>query len=124
MIALVNHMKGPQVLAAPEPKLATGTVTAPGPVEGYVERTARCGPEERAGVVGISEIDTRALTRHLRSRGAMRGIISTESGDPAALAGRAGRSRSMVGADLASEVELGDIARRLRQGVYFRSPLP
>lgn len=58
----------------------------------------------KAGVVGISEIDTRALTRHLRSRGAMRGIISTEATDPAALAERARRSRSMVGADLASEV--------------------
>jgi len=29
LIALVNHMKGAQVLAAPDPKLATGTVTAP-----------------------------------------------------------------------------------------------
>ncbi len=59
---------------------------------------------EEAGVVGISEIDTRALTRHLRSRGAMRGIISTEASDPAALAARARSSRSMIGADLASEV--------------------
>src|SRR5512134_4960 len=58
----------------------------------------------KAGVVGIAEIDTRALTRHLRSRGAMRGIISTETSDPAALADRARRSRSMVGADLAREV--------------------
>ncbi|HEU4724861.1 MAG TPA: glutamine-hydrolyzing carbamoyl-phosphate synthase small subunit [Candidatus Eisenbacteria bacterium] len=58
----------------------------------------------KAGVVGIAEIDTRALTRHLRSRGAMRGIISTESDDPAALAERARRSPSMVGADLASAV--------------------
>jgi carbamoyl-phosphate synthase small subunit len=58
----------------------------------------------KAGVVGISEIDTRALTRHLRSRGAMRGIISTEESDPAVLSERARRSRSMVGADLAREV--------------------
>ena len=59
---------------------------------------------EKAGVLGIAEIDTRALTRHLRSRGAMRGIISTESDDPAALAERARRSPSMVGADLAQAV--------------------
>ena len=40
------------------------------------------------GVVGISGIDTRALTRHLRERGAMRvGISSTET-DPAALLAR------------------------------------
>jgi carbamoyl-phosphate synthase small subunit len=31
---------------------------------------------ERHGVVGISEVDTRALTRHLRDRGAMRGGIA------------------------------------------------
>jgi carbamoyl-phosphate synthase small subunit len=57
-----------------------------------------------AGVVGISEIDTRALTRHLRSRGAMRGVISTEAFDPAPLIAKAFASRSMVGADLAREV--------------------
>src|SRR4029450_11373370 len=31
---------------------------------------------DEAGVVGISEIDTRALTRHLRTHGAQRGVIS------------------------------------------------
>ncbi len=53
------------------------------------------------GVVGISGIDTRALTRHLRERGAMRvGISSTET-DPAALltrvkgAGRDARRRAV-----------------------------
>src|SRR6266436_10412811 len=56
------------------------------------------------GIVGISEIDTRALTRHLRSHGAKRGIISTLSSDKAALVGRARASRSMVGLDLAREV--------------------
>jgi carbamoyl-phosphate synthase small subunit len=55
-------------------------------------------------VVGISEIDTRALTRHLRSHGAKRGIISTLSPDKAALVERARASRSMVGLDLAREV--------------------
>ena len=39
------------------------------------------------GVVGISDIDTRALTRHLRERGAMRVGISTAETDPAALLG-------------------------------------
>src|SRR3954471_20445009 len=40
------------------------------------------------GVVGISGVDTRALTRHLRSRGAMRVGISTVELDPAALRAR------------------------------------
>ncbi|GAB3194967.1 glutamine-hydrolyzing carbamoyl-phosphate synthase small subunit [Nocardioides hungaricus] len=56
------------------------------------------------GVVGISGIDTRALTRHLRERGAMRvGISSTET-DPAALLARVQASGEMAGAELASEV--------------------
>jgi len=55
-------------------------------------------------IVGISEIDTRALTRHLRTHGAKRGAISTLSGDAGALVARAGASRSMVGLDLAREV--------------------
>ena len=56
------------------------------------------------GVVGISGIDTRALTRHLRERGAMRvGISSTET-DPAALLERVKAAGEMTGAELASEV--------------------
>jgi carbamoyl-phosphate synthase small subunit len=56
------------------------------------------------GVVGISGIDTRALTRHLRERGAMRvGVSSTET-DPMALLERVHASPEMTGADLAREV--------------------
>jgi carbamoyl-phosphate synthase small subunit len=56
------------------------------------------------GVVGISGVDTRALTRHLRERGAMRcGVSSTET-DPQALLARVLESPEMVGADLAHEV--------------------
>ena len=57
-----------------------------------------------AGVVGIAEIDTRALTRHLRTNGAMRGIVSTSCPDREELVARARTSRSMVGADLARGV--------------------
>src|SRR6266704_2474244 len=59
---------------------------------------------DESGVVGISEIDTRALTRHLRSHGAKRGIISTLSSDKAALVERARASRSMVGIDLGHQI--------------------
>ncbi|WP_211357270.1 glutamine-hydrolyzing carbamoyl-phosphate synthase small subunit [Nocardioides rubriscoriae] len=62
----------------------------------------------RQGVVGISGIDTRALTRHLRERGAMRvGISSTET-DAAALLARVRASGEMAGAELASEVSTGE----------------
>src|SRR3712207_7512235 len=53
------------------------------------------------GVVGISGIDTRALTRHLRDRGAMRVGISSESTDADALLARVTAAESMTGADLA-----------------------
>ena len=59
------------------------------------------------GVVGISGIDTRALTRHLRERGAMRvGIFSGVSAqaDPAALVQRVLASPEMAGADFVGEV--------------------
>ncbi|MFC1416010.1 glutamine-hydrolyzing carbamoyl-phosphate synthase small subunit [Streptacidiphilus cavernicola] len=58
------------------------------------------------GVVGISGVDTRALTRHLRERGAMRcGIFSGEAlADDAALVERVRQAPQMAGADLCGEV--------------------
>ena len=56
------------------------------------------------GVPVISEIDTRALVRHLRVHGAMRGVISTVDPDEASLVAKAKASPSMVGLDLASRV--------------------
>ncbi|ARF81200.1 glutamine-hydrolyzing carbamoyl-phosphate synthase small subunit [Kitasatospora aureofaciens] len=71
-------------------------------------RSRRSLDEElaRQGIVGISGIDTRALTRHLRERGAMRcGIFSGEAlADPAALLARVQQSPEMKGADLCAEV--------------------
>jgi carbamoyl-phosphate synthase small subunit len=60
------------------------------------------------GVVGISGVDTRALTRHLRSRGAMRVGISSVDLDPAALLERVRKSPEMLGADLSAEVSTPD----------------
>jgi carbamoyl-phosphate synthase small subunit len=60
------------------------------------------------GVVGISGIDTRALTRHLRERGAMRvGISSTET-SPEALLERVLASAEMSGANLSAEVSTSE----------------
>jgi carbamoyl-phosphate synthase small subunit len=56
------------------------------------------------GVPVISEIDTRALVRHLRKHGAMRGVISTVDQNESSLVGKAKASPSMVGLDLASRV--------------------
>ena len=57
-----------------------------------------------AGVMGIEGIDTRALTRHLRIHGAMRGCISTSELDPARLCARAKGLPSMEGQNLADKV--------------------
>ena len=59
---------------------------------------------DEAEVVGISEIDTRELTRHLRTFGAKRGVVSTLDLDPDSLVRKARGSRNMVGLDLAREV--------------------
>jgi carbamoyl-phosphate synthase small subunit len=85
-------------------------------VAGYVVRDpARLGSSWRAtgeledrlaaeGVVGICGIDTRALTRHLRERGAMRAGVSSVETDPRALRERVLASPAMLGADLSAEV--------------------
>jgi carbamoyl-phosphate synthase small subunit len=81
-------------------------------VEGFIvrehtERPSSWRSEEplgaylrRHGVVGIQGIDTRALTRRLRSVGTMPGILSTQAADPAALVERARALPSMAGQDL------------------------
>jgi carbamoyl-phosphate synthase small subunit len=60
------------------------------------------------GVVGISGVDTRALTRHLRDRGAMRVGITTTERDADAFLARVRRTPAMTGADLAGEVSTAD----------------
>ena len=59
---------------------------------------------ERYNVPVISEIDTRALVRHLRTHGAMRGVLSSIETDPQKLIAKARAIPKMVGADLASVV--------------------
>jgi len=56
------------------------------------------------GIVGIQGIDTRALVRHIRDKGAQTGVISTVDPDPASLIAKAKAAPSMVGRDLVREV--------------------
>lgn len=55
-------------------------------------------------VVAIADIDTRALTRLLRSAGVMRGVIGTGAVDPRDLVDRARHSPEMSGRDLVRDV--------------------
>lgn len=88
-------------------------------VAGYVVRDPALRPSNwrstttledelrRQGVVGICGIDTRALTRHLRERGAMRvGIFSgaAYAANSAELVARVRQAPEMSGAELASQV--------------------
>lgn len=56
------------------------------------------------GVPGIADIDTRRLTRHIRTLGAMQGALSTETVDADDLTERARSAPGLVGRDLAREV--------------------
>ena len=59
---------------------------------------------ERAGIVGICEIDTRELVRHIRDKGAMNAIISSETLDIAVLQEKLQATPVMDGLELASQV--------------------
>jgi carbamoyl-phosphate synthase small subunit len=83
----------------------------------------------RYGVVGITGIDTRALVRHIRSRGAMKGVLSTDDLDDASLVAKAKASPGLVGRDLVREVipalrrqweeKLNPLARLRKEGSGF-----
>jgi len=75
---------------------------------------------DEQGIVGISGLDTRALTRHLRTHGAKRGAISTRLLEPDALVAVARGSRSMIGADLAREVTCAEPYRVLGSSDVLR----
>jgi carbamoyl-phosphate synthase small subunit len=58
----------------------------------------------RHRIVAISDIDTRALTRLLRSAGVMRGVMATGDRDPEAMVEQARRAPLMEGSDLVKDV--------------------
>lgn len=58
----------------------------------------------RHGIVGIHGVDTRALTKHLRTYGAKKGALSTETKDPKKLLEKVEASPGLLGIDLVKEV--------------------
>jgi len=56
------------------------------------------------GVLAVSGVDTRALTRHLRDQGALRGVVSTDGGGARSLRAAARGLPSMARLDLAGKV--------------------
>ncbi|TNF50113.1 MAG: carbamoyl-phosphate synthase small subunit [Deltaproteobacteria bacterium] len=59
-------------------------------------------------IIGLSGIDTRALVRHIRDKGAQTGIISTIDLDADSLVAKAKAAPSIVGQDLVQEVTCQD----------------
>jgi carbamoyl-phosphate synthase small subunit len=58
----------------------------------------------RYRIMGVEGVDTRALTRHIRMRGAMKAILSTKDMDPHRMVERAKESPGLIGRDLVREV--------------------
>ncbi|CAN5900643.1 glutamine-hydrolyzing carbamoyl-phosphate synthase small subunit [soil metagenome] len=75
---------------------------------------------EQAGIIGICEIDTRELVRHIRDKGAMNAIISSESLDVAELEERLRQVPSMKGLELSSRVSTGETYEIRPENPRFR----
>jgi carbamoyl-phosphate synthase small subunit len=71
---------------------------------------------QRYGLVGIAGIDTRALTKHLREGGAMRGVVSTRDLNAESLVAKAKAAPSMNGLDLAKGVSCTKPYQWVREG--------
>lgn len=59
---------------------------------------------QQYSILGVEGIDTRALTKHIRKAGAMKGVVSTKILDPEQLVKMAQESEGLVGRDLVREV--------------------
>jgi len=99
-------------------------------VEGFVVREAsRIVSNWRAGkslpdylkkhkIIGLEGIDTRALTRHIRSAGAMKAVISTKDPDRKSLVRKAKESKGLVGRDLVKKVTCSERYIFSKKGKY------
>ncbi len=59
---------------------------------------------QQHNILGVEGIDTRALTRHIRLAGALKGVVSTLDLDPDSLVNKARQSPGLLGRDLVREV--------------------
>ncbi|MCA9125814.1 MAG: glutamine-hydrolyzing carbamoyl-phosphate synthase small subunit [Planctomycetales bacterium] len=72
---------------------------------------------KKHGIVAICDIDTRSLVRHIRSQGAMKGVLSTLDTDAESLVNKARQSKGLVGRDLVQEV-IPDRVRQWNEALY------
>jgi len=81
---------------------------------------------EEHDIVGIEDIDTRMLTKHIRSAGAMMGIISTKDLDEKSLQQKASAAPKMAGSDFVKYVTIKGF-KQWRQGpnsAFYHCPYP
>jgi carbamoyl-phosphate synthase small subunit len=69
-------------------------------------------------ILGIEEIDTRALTLHIRQQGAMKAVLSTEDLDEKSLVKKAKASVGLIGQDLVKEVMCSKTYEWNKEGKY------
>lgn len=69
-------------------------------------------------IVGIQDIDTRSLTRHIRDQGAMNGIISSVDNDLVNLSNKIKKAPSMNGLDLAKTVSTKKVYKWSQTGQF------
>jgi len=113
-----------------------GDAESPGPkVEGFVVReycpypsnfasTGRlCDYLKQRNVIALSEVDTRALTRHIRNVGAMRAVIAAGDFRADSLVEEARNSPGLVGRDLVREVTC-DAAYDWTEGGHLGADAP
>ena len=74
----------------------------------------------RYGIIGIEGLDTRELTRRIRTQGAQRGVISTDDLDPESLLSKVRQSPPIVGTDLVTEVSCSDPYRWHNGSEFWR----
>ncbi|HET6232727.1 MAG TPA: glutamine-hydrolyzing carbamoyl-phosphate synthase small subunit [Longimicrobiaceae bacterium] len=98
-----NYGVNPEDEESPRPRVAGFVVHEASPTfSSWRSRESLHDYLARSGVVGISGVDTRALTRHIRSLGAMRGAIAPASVDADELLARIRGQHAMEGLDLAT----------------------
>lgn len=100
-----NYGTNPEDMEAPSPRAEALIVREYSPYpHNFRCKATLASFLESNGTLGVEGIDTRALTKHIREAGAMKGVLSTLDPDPASLVEKARTSPGVVGRDLVKYV--------------------
>jgi carbamoyl-phosphate synthase small subunit len=100
-----NYGVNPEDIESDRIQVSAFLVREYAPFYSNYQATSSLADYLKAGnVIGVEELDTRALTRHIRQAGAMRAFVSTRDLDPESLVRRVRETPGIVGLDLARVV--------------------